>query len=300
MKSLEAILTQEYQGLQSTELTLQKQLRSLFETEAVELGDIVDIEFLRCTENGMVKFAKLSEAITSAEARLLQESVDYLQDYFPDAVEFPFSVLSFDRMNRLEGMKAKIISQELETAIKEYELLRQHLMKQAERVLYDLLDEYEMEPRSFDIEEIAENKAYPLLQTVYKNHMSESQRIIRMVSDAIIRNDNAMKTAEAVENYSENSAYQSAMRVAFTEGTRVTTECAKEIFKDTGLKYFTVYVDDGKACEVCVGIAKTQAVNPVDFKDMVVGVNAPPYHPYCRCHIEIANYKGVKIESKEY
>lgn len=275
-------------------------MRNLFETEAVELGDIVDIEFLRCTENSMVKFSKLSETISHAEALLLQESVEALQEYFPEAKDFPFSVMSFDRMNRLEGLWAKVVSQELETALKEYELIKQHLMNQARRVLYDLLDEYELEERSFNIEEIAENKTYPLLETVYKNHMNESQRIVKMISDAIIRNDTAMKTAEAVESYSESVAYQNAMRVAFTEGTRVTTECAKEIFKDTDLKYFTVYVKDGKACEVCVGIAETQSVKPVLFKDMLVGVNAPPYHPYCRCHIEISNYKGVKIESKEY
>lgn len=288
MKSLRALLTQEYRTLQSTERTLQKALRNLFEEESVELSDIVDVEYLYCTEDGLLQFARLSDRISKSEAKRLKSDVAKIKKSFPNAKDFPFSKIRFDKLNRLQALEARVIVSELRTAVQERNLIVSHLMKQSKRVLDDILDEYEID-RKIDADRIAEDKKRPILTSVYNNHYTEAKKIATKIENAIMRKDTLKKATKAVVDYSVSTSLKNAMKIVFTGGTRVTTEATGEALKDTDLKYYSVFVDDNKACEFCIEISKKQKKKPVPFKEMATGVNAPPYHPYCRCYIEIAD-----------
>lgn len=272
-------------------------MRSLFEEESVELSDIVDVEYLKCTEDGLIQYARLSDKISKAEANRLKSDTKGLVNAFGRRKDFPFTVTKFDKLNRLEAMNARIILAEIKIAVRERDLIVAHLIKQSKRVLDDILDEYE-----FLEDTVKQNKIKPasivesgtvaygktIEESVYNNHYKEATKISQKIQNSIMRKDELKKAKDYVTTYSKATSMSNATRLMFTEGTRVTTETIGEAFQDTGLKYYSVYVKDGKACETCVGISKKQKAHPVRFNDMKVGENAPPFHAYCRCHIEIA------------
>lgn len=89
-----------------------------------------------------------------------------------------------------------------------------------------------------------------------------------------------------------NVSYGQADRLIRTETTHIQTQAAYNRYKDAGVEEYEVLAgDDEKMCPDC------GKMNGKKFKitEMVVGVNAPPFHASCRCTISPV----INIDLKE-
>ena len=65
-----------------------------------------------------------------------------------------------------------------------------------------------------------------------------------------------------------------------TESARIQTEAQKQSLERNGFEYYE-YIACGKSdvCEIC----KSLDGKHFKVKDMMIGENAPPMHPFCHC-----------------
>ena len=90
-------------------------------------------------------------------------------------------------------------------------------------------------------------------------------------------------------------SYGYARRLAVTESARVYSEAQKANYESNGVEWFEV-MTELKACKIC------QPFNGKIFKvsELVPALNAPPFHPKCRCTTVPHFKKDVKNEIQDY
>lgn len=76
------------------------------------------------------------------------------------------------------------------------------------------------------------------------------------------------------------SSMSNTQRLVYTEQAFLTTQAQNDSYKDVGIdEYMIVATLDDRTCDICAPLDHTHYLT----KDMTVGVNAPPFHPNCRC-----------------
>lgn len=80
-----------------------------------------------------------------------------------------------------------------------------------------------------------------------------------------------------------------ALRLMQTELCRVQTSAQKSSYEANGYEYFEFIGDQSGACEICRSLDGKR----FKVKDMLVGENAPPVHPHCRCSTSAATVDKV-------
>lgn len=79
-----------------------------------------------------------------------------------------------------------------------------------------------------------------------------------------------------------NVSYHRAHTIVTTELAHIQTQAATDRYKDAGCKYYEYYAeDDSNDCDDCSALDGERFL----LTDMIVGENAPPLHPNCRCCI---------------
>lgn len=98
-----------------------------------------------------------------------------------------------------------------------------------------------------------------------------------LLSRAIIQGKHPRELARDVKKRFDVSAYE-AERIMRTESGRLYTQIHEDSFKKAGVKQYEVIVEpDG--CDLC----KKFDGKVFNVKDMEISVNAPIFHPNCRC-----------------
>ena len=89
-------------------------------------------------------------------------------------------------------------------------------------------------------------------------------------------------------------SYGYARRLAVTESARVYSEAQNANYEANGVEWFEV-MTELKACQIC------QPFNGKIFKvsEMVPALNAPPFHPNCRCTTVPVFRKGSKHSGRD-
>jgi SPP1 gp7 family putative phage head morphogenesis protein len=74
--------------------------------------------------------------------------------------------------------------------------------------------------------------------------------------------------------------YSETNRILRTETAAIETEASNRTYRKLGLKQYQIQVhEDEKLCEIC----EAEDGQVYDVDSQVIGENAPPWHPYCRC-----------------
>lgn len=256
-------------------------MQNLYETEAVDMIDIVDTLYITGTDENVISTAYLSDYLSRGELNSVRRTVQTLQQKLNMSVPAMDRVLQFDKINRLTAFETKMYCIALDTAVLEYGWVYGHLNRHALRVIRDMQKYYkgkDVKPSSV--------VGRSLKETIANRHLIEANRVVNEVENALIRKDNIKQIQQALNATVVKSGTTWGKSTMFTEGTRVTNEAVKQTLDETELKFYTVHVQDAKVCGVCESVALAQQADPVPVRDMEVGVNAPPFHVNCRCKID--------------
>ena len=188
------------------------------------------------------------------------------------------------KTSRLEVLQANIKLHQYDLALSEFEIIDKHLTESIRRENLFSAGVLNMTIGSFEASKVSADSI------VYANfngatwpgrhwtRQNELREIVKKgVADTVLRGKG---TNILINNLRKefDVSYGYARRLAVTESARVYSEAQKANYEANGVEWFEV-MTELKACQICQPFnGKTAKVS-----ELVPALNAPPFHPNCRC-----------------
>ena len=205
------------------------------------------------------------------------------------------------KTSRLEVLQANIKLHQYDLALSEFEIIDKHLTESIRRENLFSAGVLNMTLGSFEASKVSADSI------VYANfngatwpgrhwtRQNELRDIVKKgVADIVLRGKG---TNVLINNLRKefDVSYGYARRLAVTESARVYSEAQKANYEANGVEWFEV-MTELKACKIC------QPFNgkPAKVSELVPALNAPPFHPNCRCTTVPHFKKDVKHEIQDY
>lgn len=188
------------------------------------------------------------------------------------------------KTSRLEVLQANIKLHQYDLALSEFEIIDKHLTESIRRENLFSAGVLNMTLGSFEASKVSADSI--LYANFYGSNWStniwtrqnELRDIVKKgVADTVLR---GRGTNVLINNLRKefDVSYGYARRLAVTESARVYSEAQKANYEANGVEKFEI-MTELKACQIC------QPFNGKIFKvsELVPALNAPPFHPNCRC-----------------
>lgn len=204
------------------------------------------------------------------------------------------------KTSRLEVLQANIKLHQYDLALSEFEIIDRHLVESFRRenlfsagVLNMTLGSFESSKISADSIVYANFNNATWSSRVWERQNELRNIVKKGVADTVLRGKGTNVLINNLKKEFEVS-YSYARRLAVTESARVYSEAQKSNYETNGVEEFEV-MTELKACPIC------QPFNGKIFKvsEMVPALNAPPFHPNCRCTTVPVFRKGSKHSGRD-
>ena len=188
------------------------------------------------------------------------------------------------KTSRLEVLQANIKLHQYDLALSEFEIIDKHLIESIRRENIFSAGVLNMTLGSFESSKVsADSIVYANFNNVtWSSRVWERQNELRNivkkgVADTVLRGKGTNVLINSLKKEFDVS-YGYARRLAVTESARVYSEAQKSNYEANDVEEFEV-MTELKACHIC------QPFNGKIFKvsELVPALNAPPFHPNCRC-----------------
>lgn len=188
------------------------------------------------------------------------------------------------KTSRLEVLQANIKLHQYDLALSEFEIIDRHLVESIRRenifsagVLNMTLGSFESSKVSADSIVYANFENATWSSRVWERQNELRNIVKKGVADTVLRGKGTNVLINSLKKEFDVS-YSYARRLAVTESARVYSEAQKSNYEANGVEEFEV-MTELKACPIC------QPFNGKIFKvsELVPALNAPPFHPNCRC-----------------
>ena len=188
------------------------------------------------------------------------------------------------KTSRLEVLQANIKLHQYDLAFSEFEIIDKHLIESIRRenlfsagVLNMTLGSFESSKISADSIVYANFNNATWSSRVWERQNELRNIVKKGVADTVLRGKGTNVLINSLKKEFDVS-YGYARRLAVTESARVYSEAQKSNYEANGVEEFEV-MTELKACHIC------QPFNGKIFKvsELVPALNAPPFHPNCRC-----------------
>ena len=188
------------------------------------------------------------------------------------------------KTSRLEVLQANIKLHQYDLALNELEIIDKHLTESIRRenlfsagVLNMTLGSFEASKVSADTIIYANFYGSNWSTNIWTRQNELRDIVKKGVADTVLRGKG---TNVLINNLRKefDVSYGYARRLAVTESARVYSEAQKANYEVNGVEWFEV-MTELKACKIC------QPFNgkPAKVSELVPALNAPPFHPNCRC-----------------
>lgn len=188
------------------------------------------------------------------------------------------------KTSRLEVLQANIKLHQYDLALSEFEIIDKHLIESIRRenlfsagVLNMTLGSFESSKISADSIVYANFNNATWSSRVWERQNELRNIVKKGVADTVLRGKGTNVLINSLKKEFDVS-YGYARRLAVTESARVYSEAQKSNYDANGVEWYEV-MTELKACPIC------QPFNRRIFKvsELVPALNAPPFHPNCRC-----------------
>lgn len=189
------------------------------------------------------------------------------------------------RINRLELLKANIHLELAKATSKNEGIIDKSLKEQA---LAEIRRQAGILGQSIELTETnlkslveGDVQAAHFSDTLWTHHEEMMSGLATNLRRAVTMGENPTKTASAFQRAFEKERQKTsfnAKRLLVTELARVQGNAQKEAYTRSGYDSY-IFLPESKACKVC----KPLNDKVFKIKDMKVGLNMFPMHPFCRC-----------------
>ena len=204
------------------------------------------------------------------------------------------------KTSRLEVLQANIQLHQYDLALNEFEIIDKHLTESVRRenlfsagVLGATLGSFTASKVSADSLAFANFKGANWSNKLW-TRQNELREVVRKgVADGVLRGQGTAPLINKLKKEFDVS-YSYARRLAVTESARVYSEAQKANYEANGVDEFEI-MTEAKACPIC------QPFGGKIYKvlELIPALNAPPFHPNCRCTTVPSKYLA-KSKEKVY
>lgn len=252
--------------------------------------------YQRYGKDNVIEYRNLVQSLSPEERELLYQNYEEFARRNPQYMHLMPIRESIYQLNRLEGLQLSIRMLMVELGAFEEEGFRK-LLEEAYRTGYlATFKGLANAPTFFNINETF------LQQTINNNWVNgenfsdriwaNKEKLINMLNneirDAIIRGEDYRTMATIISNRLD-VGHNEALRLIATESAFVLNQANKQAFIDAGIEEYQITaVLDSRTSPMCRELNGEK----FRFEDAKVGINYPPFHPWCRTTV-------IPIENEE-
>ena len=272
---------------------LAKEVNEVLKDTKNAIQDEIDAFYTRYAEREGISIAEVNKRVAKMDIeKFASKAKRYVKNKdFSERANYELRIYNLKmKASRLELLKAQIDLQLIGGFSDIEKLIHQGAYEQA-------IEEYRRDAGiladsvSFDVEKRVEqvlSGSYKLKDTatfktfsdniwLYKTELQND--LEKMLVRSFTRGENPRVMARELRDRFKVTGYQ-AERLARTETARMQTAIQRDSLEENGIKQYE-YIAEPTACRIC-GAIDGKIFN---LKGLVVGKNASPMHPSCRCRI---------------
>ena len=272
---------------------LAKEVNEVLKDTKDAIQDEIDAFYTRYAEREGISIAEVNKRVAKMDVeKFASKAKRYVKNKdFSDRANYELRIYNLKmKASRLELLKAQIDLQLIGGFSDIEKLIHQGAYEQA-------IEEYQRDAgiladsATFDVEKRVEQvlsgsyklKDTPTFKTFSDNiwlYKTELQNDLeKMLVRTFTRGENPRVMARELRDRFKVTGYQ-AERLARTETARMQTAIQRDSLEENGIKQYE-YIAEPTACRIC-GAIDGKIFN---LKGLVVGENASPMHPNCRCRV---------------
>lgn len=290
--------------LEKGEEALKKKLSRLYDSESKKLEKEIAYYYQTYGKDNVLEYRVMMKQLTKEEATMLYEDMDHFFRLHPEYSALKPVRESIYKLNRLEGLQLSILKQQLGLSSEEAALIGDHLLSYTISTfegVQGLIPFNQFDGRA------AKQVGQKIIQDTdfEKRLLANREKLANYLNNdiakGIARGDSYDKLSKQIRDRFDGVSRRSAYRLLYTEGTRMFNRANSEAFAEAGInQYRYCTAGDNRVCSDC----KALEGNVYNMSDARDGINYPPMHPWCRCHVEPAvdwdKWLDDRIASREY
>lgn len=290
--------------LEKGEEALKKKLSRLYDSESKKLEKEIAYYYQTYGKDNVLEYREMMKRLTKEEATMLYEDMDNFFRLHPEYSALMPVRESIYKLNRLEGLQLSIMKQQLGLSSEEAALIGDHLLSYTISTyegVQGLIPFNQFDGRA--AKQVGEKiiKDTDFGKRLQANREKLADYLNNDIAKGIARGDSYDKLNKQIRDRFDGVSRRSAYRLLYTEGTRMFNRANSEAFAEVGInQYRYCTAGDERVCSDC----KALEGNVYDIAEARDGINYPPMHPWCRCHVEPAvdwdKWLSDRIASREY
>ena len=270
---------------------MKRELARLYRSSAEDIQRQIDSEIMRFADKENVSMAKAKKIISKTDVEWYQDRAKRYSEQNNFSPKANKEMRRFNvtmRTSRLELLQARINMDTVMLAWEEEQLTAKYI---TEEVIKEHIRQAGIlgmtVPSRSQLETLA--KAVLLSDVsgatfsdrIWANQNELRNNINQTIERALIRGEHPRKAAASIKRLVRDDygkANRAADRILVTETSRSQIIAQRESYKAAGIDQY-VYLAEPSACDICSELDD----KVFNVKDMTIGVNASPMHPWCKC-----------------
>lgn len=280
-------------SLAKGEKRLFAKLATYYEWESARLEQQIAAYYAQYGESNVLAYRQLLQTLPEADIQLLLQDYDAFAQRYPEYAYLLPVRESIYKLNRLEGLQASVLLQQLEIGAVEQSQLDAFFREQAARAANFAAEQLGFGESFYRIDSdiiqaaVGNNwcEGGNFSERIWSNRQKLARTLQTEIVSGIIRGEDYHTLAAHLREKFTNVSRKQAERLVYTEDTYLSCEAAMLPFeKDPSFtEYQFICTQDGNACTVC----KALHGQTFSIRERTPGTNFPPMHPWCRCFFDI-------------
>ena len=274
---------------------LNKRLKSIYHNQLTEIQKEIDSFYQRYADKEGISYSAAVKKVSKHDVQAFQSTAKRMVEKkdFSELANKQLRLYNATmRINRLEMLKSRIGLNLLELSDDVSKEMRQEafdrILETYERQAGILGDSVKIDTHkkaeqivkgSFDGADFSERIWGKVETRIIGNTNVLYAEISKLLEQYLINGKGSIKLAPALKERFNTSTYE-AERLARTEIRRMQTSAQVDFMQENGVTQYK-FIAEPTACHVCRPLDN----KVVNLDKMMVGTNASPMHPNCRCSI---------------
>ena len=270
---------------------MKRELAKVYRNSAEDIQRQIDSEIMRFADKENVSMAKAKKIISKTDVKWYQDRAKRYSEQNNFSPKANKEMRRFNvtmRTSRLELLQARINLDTVMLAWEEEQLTAKYI---TEEVIKEHIRQAGIlgmtVPSSSQLETLARSvllsdvSGATFSDRIWANQNELRNNINQTIERALIRGEHPRKAAASIKRLVRDDygkANRAADRILVTESARGQIIAQRESYKAAGIDQY-IYLAEPSACDICSELDD----KVFKVKDMVIGVNASPMHPWCKC-----------------
>ena len=270
---------------------MKRELSRLYRSSAEDIQRQIDSEIMRFADKENVSMAKAKKIISKTDVEWYQDRAKRYSEQNNFSPKANKEMRRFNvtmRTSRLELLQARInldtvmLAWEEEQLTAKYiteEVIKEHI-RQAGILGMTVPSRSQLEALAKAVL-LSDVSGATFSDRIWANQNELRNNINQTIERALIRGEHPRNAAASIKRLVRDDygkAKHAADRILVTETSRGQIIAQRESYKEAGIAQY-IYLAEPSACDVCSELDD----KVFKVKDMVIGVNAPFMHPWCKC-----------------